>query len=213
LEIETNNQLFRFVPKDSHESLEVLNNNMSSKVNLISRNDAVKEHEKVKLEDMQIRKYRRSQERIKSLHERNLIRSHKKKNQMVAISQKEPIILKSTIEEIDPDFMQQKYAENSQLAVKPKQVQLKSDLDDHRKVIRESCSLESTNGFKKAGSNDYGVILSQKYVGNKIKHSVFSSKLKLKPSTESNSPIKRWNRQAKVESQGRIQLMSHVCYF
>lgn len=213
MEIETNNQLFRFVPKDSHESLEVLNNNMSSKVNLISRNDAVKEHEKVKLEDMQIRKYRRSQERIKSLHERNLIRSHKKKNQMVAISQKEPIILKSTIEEIDPDFMQQKYAENCQLAVKPKQVQLKSDLDDHRKVIRESCSLESTNGFKKAGSNDYGVILSQKYVGNKIKHSVFSSKLKLKPSTESNSPIKRWNRQAKVESQGRIQLMSHVCYF
>jgi hypothetical protein len=75
--IESQNKIFRFISKDSHESLEILNKSMSSKVNLVSRNKATNENDKVKQKDKEIRKFRRSQERIKVHHEREIIRAHK----------------------------------------------------------------------------------------------------------------------------------------
>ena len=80
-------------------------------------------------------------------------------------------------------------------------------------VVKESPSFELSENLDKLNSNDYGFILSSKYENNQFSSVSLASKLsKQKPSTETNSPIKRWNKHAKAESQGRIQLMSHVFY-
>lgn len=56
----------------------------------MSRNDAHKENERVKQKDIEIRKLRRSQERIKSDKERELMRMHKSKRGTSRLTLEDP---------------------------------------------------------------------------------------------------------------------------
>ena len=77
--IENNSNMVRFMPKDSYEDLEQLNINMASKVKLISRKHHPRKSQNIENKDQEIRKFRRSSEKLKNMKEREIIRYHKHK--------------------------------------------------------------------------------------------------------------------------------------
>ena len=162
LETENFQSKFRFITKDSSSSLNMLNQNMTSKVQLKSRNDAVKEDEKVKQKDIEIRKFRRSQERIKSNKEREIIRVHKHKKSESSLKLEDPSSLEncSTFEHIDL-FKSNKFVPNlNKNSLQTKRVLL------HKTKIKILPQTESNNSFKASESNnrsDNLYILPSKY--------------------------------------------------
>lgn len=63
----------------------------------------------------------------------------------------------------------------------------------------------------KYNQNDNGFVLGSKYDNAKIKTSEFRNRRIVSNSgTETNSPIKKWNKHAKEENNARVLLFSHV---
>lgn len=210
--IENNNKIYRFVPKDSQEELDKMNVDMTSKVKLVSRNEATQDSSKVKQQDKEIRKFRRSQERLKSIKEREVIRYHKhnKANTQLNFDNDPNKISHENLASYNGTPTTKKGGFKS---FNPRQVTIQSDGENKSLLVNDSFTLEFNKNIDKINSNDYGFFLQSKY--DKPQMNIFpcnqAPKLK-KASSDNNSPLKKWNKHARTESQGRIQLLSHVCY-
>ena len=183
----------------------------------------VNKETKAKKHDIQIRKMRRFQERIKVSKEREVMRLHKVRRNQPLLSIDDlatqfnscnisgPIQINSchdslnTIEKtpgrynkrLNKDFKYEKLVLGSRINVKQKD---KTTSKSHSNS-RYQCENKAAN------SNDYGFILSSKYQDVTVdypKHHSFKS------NTETNSPLKRWKKHLNSDSQGRIQLISNV---
>lgn len=212
MNIENNNKIYRFVPKDSQEELDKINADMASKVKLVSRADASQDFSKVKQQDKEIRKLRRSQERLKSIKEREVIRYHKhnKTNAQLNFDNDPNKISHENLISYNGTPTNKKGGFKS---FNPRQVTIQSDGENKSLIVNDSSLLEINKNIDRINSNDYGFFLQSKY--DKPQMDIFPSNqtLKLKKaSSDNNSPLKRWNKHARTESQGRIQLLSHVFY-
>ena len=210
LEIDKSQSKIRFIPKDSHDSLDALNQNMTSKVKLKSRNDVAKEDEKVRRRDMEIRKIRRSQERLKSNKEREIIRLHKHKKWDSKLKLEDPNNLTNwnTFDHIDL-YGNNKYMPNlNKSSSQTKRILL------HKTGIKMFPQEDNESDFKlydSSNHNDNIFVLSAKYDKlNRRSIDFHNKKVNAYSGEDTNSPIKKWNKRAKEENNPRVLLYSHV---
>ena len=105
-----------------------------------------------------------------------------------------------------PNFSTPKNKFQGMMPIYPREVLLKTDGENKILSEQESQNLGSLN------PNDYGIILNSKYEKSVPTITVNNKSSKIQKEDENSSPLKRWKKHAKSDSQGRVPLMSHVFY-
>jgi hypothetical protein len=210
LSIENNKQCFRFMTKDSYEDLDKLNVDMASKVKLLSRSGAPQDTGKVKQQDKEIRSLRRSQEQLKSMKERSIIRYHKHRKTTNQLSYDDPN--KIGHGSGTPYIGTYTAKSGGYRSLHPRTALIQSDGDKKILLIDDYSTFEANQNIDRINSNDYGFFLQSKYDKAQIDRIANKKLPKVQKASNDDSPLKRWKKHARTEGQSRIQLISHVNY-
>mmetsp|Transcript_31309 Transcript_31309/g.27669 ORF Transcript_31309/g.27669 Transcript_31309/m.27669 type:complete len:117 (+) Transcript_31309:36-386(+) len=109
---------------------------------------------------------------------------------------------RSTTGKITPTLGTPKNKFDGMMPVYQREVHLKTEGQGKKMVVKEV--------HENKDKNDYGIFFTSKY--DKPIPQIVKTTQKYTEEEENNSPLKRWKKHVKTDSQDRVSLLSHTLY-